>query len=204
LTKSTITIKTRTNYYCSFCYPYSKSKNADEYKSSPLYAILACGKDVFYRLLNNEDLNWHSLHYSISKKLIKQSETKTDLSLELEKSPKCLIVDDTDLPKTSRFIELIARIYFHDEYTRYFRFQTAFYGSYQDGKSLFALDDSLHGELGKKQEKTFGVSIAQRKKKYKEANKKQLRQAMYGRIYDFQNPTNNRNDSQGYQLRNTL
>jgi len=74
-----------------------------------LYAIVSCGKDVFYRLLNNPNINWRKLHYSISKKLIKQSVTKT----EQHNNPCCLIIDDTDLTKTGRFIELIGKIYTH-------------------------------------------------------------------------------------------
>jgi hypothetical protein len=53
-------------------FPLFKIKNAFEYAQSPLYKILSCGKDVFYRLLNNEILDWRSLHYSVTKKLIKE------------------------------------------------------------------------------------------------------------------------------------
>ena len=146
-------------------FPLFKIKNAYDYKESPLYSVLSCGKDVFYRLLNNEHLNWRSLHYLVSKKLLKQLATKTDLSLGSHRPPRCLIVDDTDLPKTGRFIELIGRIYSHVSHRSILAFKGLFM-VYHDGKSLFALDFSLHGELGKNKKKPFGISIAQSKKRY--------------------------------------
>lgn len=147
-------------------FPIFKIKNAYAYKESQLYAILSCSKDVFYRLLNKQHLNWRCLHYHITKKLIKQSETKTDLTLKSDKRPRCLIIDDTDLPKTGRFIELIGRIYSHVNHRSILGFKGLFM-AYHDGKSLFALDFSLHGELGKNKKRPFGVSIAQSNKRYK-------------------------------------
>jgi hypothetical protein len=146
-------------------FPLFKIKNAYEYGQSPLYAILSCGKDVFYRLLNNEHLNWRSLHYTVSKKLLQQLESKSELSLVSDKPPRCLIVDDTDLPKTGRFIELIGRIYSHVSHSSILAFKGLFM-AYHDGKSLFALDFSLHGEVGKNKKRPFGISIAQSKKRY--------------------------------------
>lgn len=146
-------------------FPLFKIKNAYEYKESSLYAILSCGKDVFYRLLNNEHLNWRSLHYFVSRKLIKQVESKAELSLESDKAPRCLIIDDTDLPKTGRFIELMGRVYSHVNNSSILAFKGLFM-AYHDGKSLFALDFSLHGETGKNKKRPFGVSIAQSKKRY--------------------------------------
>lgn len=146
-------------------FPLFKINNAYEYKSSPLYKILSCGKDVFYRLLNNEHLNWRSLHYAVIKKLLKEIETKSDSILGADRPPRCLIVDDTDLPKTGRFIELIGKVYSHVSHRSILAFKGLFM-AYHDGKSLFALDFSLHGEPGKNKKRPFGISKAQSKRRY--------------------------------------
>lgn len=146
-------------------FPLFKIKNAFEYAQSPLYKILSCGKDVFYRLLNNQTLDWRSLHYSVTKKLIKEVDVQKENTLGVDNPPRCLIVDDSDLPKTGRFIELIGRIYSHVSHSSFLGFKGLFM-AYHDGKSLFALDFSLHGEMGKNKKKPFGISIKQSKKRY--------------------------------------
>ena len=185
-------------------FPLFKIKNAYEYKGSPLYTILSCGKDVFYRLLNNEHLNWRSLHYVVSKKLLKQIETKTDLSLGSDMPPRCLIVDDTDLPKTGRLIEFIGRIYAHVSHSSILGFKGLFM-AYHDGKSLFGLDFSLHGELGKNKKRPFGITIAQSKKRYSKNRAKESCGHQRSQEYTTsKNPTNASYDRQGYRSGNTL
>lgn len=142
-------------------FPLFKIKSGYEYKTSVLYSIVLCGKDVFYRLLNNPNINWRKLHYSISKKLIKQTASKT----EPRDTPSCLIIDDTDLPKTGRCIELIGKIYTHVSHRSILAFKGLFM-AYHDGKSLFALDFSLHGEQGKNKKRPYGISLSQSKKRY--------------------------------------
>ena len=80
-------------------------------------------------------------------------------------SPRCLIVDDTDLPKTGRRIELIGRIFSHVTRTSILGFKGLFMG-YFDGKSFFALDFSLHGEKGKNKNKPYGLTPSQNKERF--------------------------------------
>jgi len=80
-------------------------------------------------------------------------------------NPRCLIVDDTDLPKTGRQIELIGKIFSHVTHTVNLGFKGLFIG-YHDGKSFFSLDFSLHGEKGKNQNKPYGLTPSQIKKRY--------------------------------------
>jgi hypothetical protein len=142
-------------------FPMFKVKSGYDYKTSALYCIITCGKDVFYRLLNNSEINWRKLQYTISKKLIKQCATKA----EPTNAPRCLIIDDTDLPKTGRFIELIGKIYTHVSHRSILAFKGLFM-AYHDGKSLFALDFSLHGEKGKNKKRPYGISSSQSKRRY--------------------------------------
>jgi len=148
-------------------FPLFKIKSGYDYKTSSLYPIISCGKDVFYRLLNNPTINWRKFHYVISKKLIKQVATKT----EQNSTPRCLIIDDTDLPKTGRFIELIGKIYTHVSHRSILAFKGLFV-AYHDGKSLFALDFSLHGEQGKNKKRPYGISLSQSKKRYSKKREK--------------------------------
>lgn len=143
-------------------FPFFKIKDAYHYQWSSLYGILCCGKDVFYRLLNDETIDWRSLNYGISKKLMGQARDKAETP---GGSPSCLIIDDTDLPKTGRCMELIGRIYSHVSHSSLLAFKGLFM-AYHDGKSLFALDFSLHGEEGKNKKKPYGLTISQTKKRY--------------------------------------
>lgn len=146
-------------------FPFFKVKDAHHYQNSTLYNIVSCGKDVFYRLLNDENIDWRALNYSISKKLMRQVKDKAHTDTGSPVTPSCLIVDDTDLPKTGRCMELMGRIYSHVSHSSFLGFKGLFM-AYHDGKSLFALDFSLHGEKGKNKKKPYGLTPAQTKKRY--------------------------------------
>lgn len=145
-------------------FPFFGIKDAYHYGRSSLYGILSCGRDVFYRLLNNGDIDWRSLNYGIAGKLIGEVRDRAQAPAG-EGAPTCLIVDDTDLPKTGRCIELIGRIYSHVSHSSLLAFKGLFM-AYHDGKSLFALDFSLHGEKGKNIKKPYGLTVAQGKKRF--------------------------------------
>lgn len=75
--------------------------------------------------------------------------------IEIEKSlhtssKACFILDDTDLPKKGKAIELIGRIYSHVSGSYQLGFKSMNL-AYWSGKHLLHLDFSLHIELGKKQ-----------------------------------------------------
>jgi hypothetical protein len=81
---------------------------------------------------------------------------------------KCLIADDTDLPKRGKCFELLSRIYSHVTNGFNYGFKGLFLG-YHDGTSFFGLDFSLHGEKGdekKKNYKPYGLTKKQTKARY--------------------------------------
>lgn len=143
-------------------FPFFEIKNSWHYSDSALYRFLSCGKDVFYRLMNDSFIDWRSLSYSLTIQLIRKVQNNSELD---NSNPRCLIIDDTDLPKTGRQIELIGKIFSHVTHTSNLGFKGLFMG-YHDGKSFFSLDFSLHGEKGKNQNKPFGLTPAQSKKRY--------------------------------------
>lgn len=111
------------------------------YRNSSLYATFGLGKDVFYRLLNDSLIPCKKISYKISMQLIGKT---SDKSKDKEnKQLRCLIIDDSDLPKTGRRIELIGRVFSHVSNKSILAFKGLFMG-YHDGKSFFALDFSLH------------------------------------------------------------
>ena len=143
-------------------FPFFEIKSSWHYADSALYRFLSCGKDVFYRLLNDSLIDWRNLSYSLNMQLIRKVQNNSELS---NSNPRCLIIDDTDLPKTGRKMELIGKIFSHVTHTSNFGFKGLFMG-YHDGKSFFSLDFSLHGEKGKNQNKPYGLTPAQAKKRY--------------------------------------
>lgn len=72
----------------------------------------------------------------------------------------CLMIDDTDFPKTVKRIENIGRVYSHLEYKCILGFKALFLGL-TDGVSQMLLDFSLIGEKG-----NFGMSTKELSRRY--------------------------------------
>lgn len=76
-----------------------------------------------------------------------------------------LIVDDSDLPKTGLRMECIGKIFSHV-------FQRCILGykllalCWNDGRSQFVVDFSIHGERGKVDGKEQGLTARQRERRY--------------------------------------
>lgn len=143
-------------------FPFFDIKTSWHYTNSVLYRFFSCKKDVFYRLMNDTRIDWRNLAYSFTLRLIRKTQKNSELNND---NPRCLIIDDTDLHKTGRKIELIGKIYSHVKQTVILGFKGLFMG-YYDGKSFFGVDISLHGEKGKNQHKPYGLTKAQLKKRY--------------------------------------
>lgn len=150
-------------------FPLLQIRNAYDYCKSPVYYLFSSGKDVFYRLKNNPNINWRLLGYSVSIKLIRLAEKRGEKPAD---SHSCLIIDDTDLPKTGRCIELIGRVWSHVINRSRLGFKGLFMG-FHDGKSFFGLDFALHGEKGKNQSKPYGLRKKQLKARYSKKRNKE-------------------------------
>ena len=144
-------------------FPLFAVTDISNFTQSSLYQLYKCGKDVFYQFLNCSLLDWRKLSYQITKQLISRVEKHSHAP---EKAPiRCLIADDTDLPKRGRCFELLSRIYSHVTHSYNYGFKGLFLG-YHDGKSFFGLDLSLHGEKGKDKEKPYGLTKKQSKRRF--------------------------------------
>lgn len=134
---------------------------------SDIRKLLPFCKDVLYKVKNSCQINWRGI-------LMRQAYTCMD-GIEVEQTPDlssrtCFILDDTDLPKKGRTIELIGRIFSHvtGSYKLGFKSMNLAYWS---GKHLLHLDFSLHIELGKKQDQGMKrKELAKRYSKLRDVN----------------------------------
>ena len=142
-------------------FPFFMVKNSFQYNNSGLCKLFSCQKDVFYRFMERDDVDWRKLVYMVSLRLLNKVSLRTDS----KKSLKCLIIDDTDLPKTGLKAEMIGRIYSHVFHKSILGFKGLFL-CHTDGKTQTLLDFSLHGEEGKNPEKKQGLTEKQRKARF--------------------------------------
>lgn len=144
-------------------FPFFEVKDAWDYEKSILFPVFSCGKDVFYRLLNDSLISWRKISFKLSMQLIRKTSKKSDENIK--SLPRCLIVDDSDLPKTGKRIELMGKVFSHVTKQSIMAFKGLFMG-YHDGKSFYAMDFSLHGEKGKNKKKPYGLTPKQLKDRF--------------------------------------
>ena len=142
-------------------FPFFSIKNAAGYSSSALGKVFACHKDMFYRFMNDGNVNWRRIIYSVFRQLYSRvSRTTTSRS-----DVKCVIIDDTDFPKTGFKTEKIGKVFSHTQMKPILGFK-AMSLCFTDGVSQFLLDFSLHGEEGKRSDKPQGLSRKQADARY--------------------------------------
>ena len=117
------------------------------------------GKDVYYRFKNSEKICWRRILWYIVAKFLLQTREKSEKTAEkTEKTkPRYLIFDDTLIEKTGRKIENIGRVWDHVTNRMVLGFRLLA-GLYFDGKSTIPVDFSLVREIGKREDKPFGMS----------------------------------------------
>ena len=94
-------------------FPCFMIKNAFNYSTSSLCGIAGCGKDLFYRFLSREDYDWRSILINITTQLWCKTLANTERD---DKTPICLMVDDTDYPKRGIQTEMIGKVFSHVEH----------------------------------------------------------------------------------------
>ncbi|MCX6309304.1 MAG: transposase [Bacteroidia bacterium] len=161
-------------------FPLFMVKNAYRYTDSTLAKVVPCKKDVFYRFMENGSLDWRMILYRINRQLLAKILLRDD-SLK-SKEPVCLIIDDTDLPKTGAKMEKIGRIFSHVTHASLLGFKALFLCR-TDGKTQTVLDFSLHGEEGRRPDKPFGMTKKQRDNQYSKVREQD--QAVNNRIGEY-------------------
>lgn len=144
-------------------FPFFDVANPSRHKQGVLYPAMRCGKDAFYRLMNNSLIDWRRIGYQMTLQLI--GKARAGSGNDNGRRTRCLIIDDTVLPKTGMKIELISRVFSHSLQSSILGFKGLFMG-YHDGVSFFGIDFSLHGEKGKNKKRPYGLSKAQLKERF--------------------------------------
>jgi hypothetical protein len=107
--------------------------------------------NTFYRLMNNQWMDWRKLLLGFAKQfawLVKANGDPVSATT-------CFVLDDTDIKKTGKTIELLGRVFNHVTKPYPLGFKMLLLG-FWDGKTLVATDFSLHREKGQKG--TYGLS----------------------------------------------
>ena len=136
------------------------------------------GKDVFYRLKNNEFICWRRILWHIVMRFIRITESTTQT--EDSDKPHCLIFDDTTLEKSGKKIEGIGRVWDHVIKRSVLGFKLLVM-LYWDGKSSIPLDFSMHRELGKQESKPYGMTKKELRRQY---SKKRIKNCRYDHFDD--------------------
>ena len=96
-------------------------------------------------------INWRKLMYHVNVQLWTRMEVRSDH----KERTTCLMVNDTNFPKTDKRMERIGRVHSHLEHRSILGFKALFLGI-TDGVSQMLLDFALVGEEGSK--KNYGMS----------------------------------------------
>lgn len=157
-------------------YPCFMIRNPYHFHDSSLSHFLGCKKDVFYRFMSNPKIDWRKLVYHLNMQLW----SKIKIRSEHKEGTTCLIVDDTDYPKTGRRIEYIGRVHSHVQNKCILGFKALFL-AITDGTSQMILDFALLGEKGKSG--NFGMSVKELRERFTKEHDGQ--EALQERINEY-------------------
>jgi hypothetical protein len=115
--------------------------------------------NTFYRFMNNPRVQWRKLLLRFAKQFNSIVEDNTHASHAI----KCFVIDDTDIEKTGTKFEFISRVFNHVTRRCELGFKLLAL-SFWDGKSLIAVDFSLHRERGGKG--NFGLSKKEKRNQF--------------------------------------
>lgn len=110
-------------------------------------------KDIYYRLLKNQKINWRILLLLFVKQYLKLENKFTNLS----DMPKCLIFDDTEIIKTGKKTEGTSKIHSHVTQSFIFGYKLLLAG-YWNGSVFIPVDFSFHRENKDNKTAKYGLS----------------------------------------------
>ena len=145
-------------------FPFFSVRNAYRYSGSALSRLFTCEKDMFYRFMNDGHIMWRQLLYAVNRRLIRKIQRE---STATGKKPVCLIIDDTDAPKTGKTGEMLGKIFSHLQHKSILGYKCLTL-LMSDGVSQLMLDFSLHGEDGKNPDRKQGLTQKERDARFTE------------------------------------
>ncbi len=128
-------------------FPLFQLENVRKYSQSSLFRLFKGGKDRFYRFKKNELVEWRAINYKITLQLIRMTKS---LTTDFTTGCRCLVADDTDLPNTSRSIELMAGYGLMSAIVAFSASKVCSSGIMMTRFSLGLFSNCILGELGRK------------------------------------------------------
>ena len=149
--------------------PFMDIKNVGSLFNSSVACKTKGQKDVYYRGLSNQRINWRNLLLLFVKRYLQVDQRFT----APKDNVKCLIFDDTDIEKTGRKIEGTSKIYNH--VTKHFIFgYKLLVAGYWNGSVFIPVDFSFHRENKENKIKKYGLSKKEFKKQKNTSRDKKL------------------------------
>lgn len=141
--------------------------NIHKLKILKMDALLPFGKDVLYKVRNSPRINWRKLMLHQSYQCMEG--IRVDEQAKEPWQRPCFIIDDSDVPKTGKFIELIGRIFSHvtGKHPLGFKSMNLCYWS---GKHLLHVDFSFHIE--KRKDGNQGMKRKELRQRFKKLRKR--------------------------------
>lgn len=136
-----------------FILPFTVANTINSLYNTKFTTGIKGQKDVYYRLLANQKINWRNILLLFVKQYL-QLDTKFSESIN---SPKCLIFDDTEILKTGKKIEGVSKIHSHVKQRFIFGFKL-FVAGYWNGSVFIPVDFSFHRENKNNKTKKYGLS----------------------------------------------
>lgn len=150
-------------------FPFIEQKNVHQFVSSYWQKFTNFGKDVYYRLKNNPQINWRTFLLSVVKRAIVTLSERE--SSETTPGIRAFIFDDTTILKTGILTEGVSKVWNHVIQKAVFGYQLLVMGFY-DGTMFIPIDFSFHREKGKNKKYKFGLKPKYLKKQFKKKRDK--------------------------------
>lgn len=141
--------------------PFFSVKTPADYAGSALGKLFSCKKDSFYRLMDDGRIDWRRIIHSVNRQLIGLISRRADA----KDVTRCVILDDTDLPKRGMKAEGLGKVFSHTAMKRILGFKALFL-CYTDGKTQMMVDATIQAETGKDADKPQGLTRKQRAAQY--------------------------------------
>ena len=164
-------------------FPFMAVSTVNSFILSRFKQLIDAQKDAFFRLKNNEYYNWRNLSYLFAKRFKQLNARHADGDAEQSSdTPRCLIIDDSLIPKTGMKIEFIGKVFDHVTKDWVLGFKLLLL-TFWDGNSLIPLDFSYHAERGKNKKYPFGLLKRKLNKRFSKQRSKDA--AGYKRAHEM-------------------
>ena len=152
-------------------FPFLGQNNVHRFINSSWSCFVDYGKDVYYRLKKNANINWRGLLLGTVIQALKTLKPYQSNS----KQVKAFIFDDSTIKKTGYKIEGVSRVWNHVINKAVLGYQLLVMG-YYDGTMFIPVNFSFHREKGKNNKTPYGL----KPKHYRKQKKKKRAKESYG------------------------